>query len=377
MGWTARSRRRSPSNDEKRIRTRRNYRAAAQTQTHAASGGRLMPQELYTQPLPDEAADYAEEELNRKIESGNKLDSLISGAQDEAEKPDEFEDFVSARQHRQELAERHGTDAAGIVDKFSYYNTELKKHGEIGAELIRGDYLSNTNLQTLLHVAEKQKADSETKTGKADNAEDVHWFAKLDKIVEGSIDETDERAKDQAEFATAKEKFAALKIDNPNLSWKTFFEVTAHTDRELWRDPNFANRLAAASGVPVTALQGETAKVHAQQQQELGAIGGLMDEMEKRGELLSLERYAPQMAKLWTRPDFVKTGDTRQDLRRANRIVELLELDRLQNLERQNAVQKAHRAAPVKSSGGMRTAAVRSGSLDQILTSATAHLSDD
>jgi hypothetical protein len=121
----------------------------------------------------------------------------------------------------------------------------------------------------------------------------------------------------------------------------------------------------------------ETANVQAQQQQGLGAIAGLMDEMEKRGELLSLERYAPAMAQLWNRKDFVKTGDTRQDLRRANRIVELLELDRLQNLERETAVAKAKRAGPVAVSGGNRTAASGRGSLDQILASATAHLSED
>jgi hypothetical protein len=335
-------------------------------------------QELHTLPISDELADEAEAQVERKLHSESTLDRLIGGALDEAEKPDEFEDFVAARPYRKELAERHGNDTAGVIEAFGRYSHDIKNNGALAAEKLAGDYFAGTNVAKLLHVTEKQKAEQESKTAKPDNAEEVHWFAKLDKIVEGSIDEADERAKDQAEFATAKEKFAALKAENPHLTWQEFFKTTAHTDRELLRDPNFAYRLAAASGVPATALQVETSIIQTQQQQGLGAIAGLMDEMEKRGELLSLERYAPEMAKLWNRKDFVKTGDTRQDLRRANRIVELLELDRLQNLERQNAVQKAHRAAPVKSSGGMRTAASgRSGSLDSIISGATAHLSDD
>ena len=84
------------------------------------------------------------------------------------------------------------------------------------------------------------------------------------------------------------------------------------------------------------------------------------------------------MMQLWERPDFVKTDDVYQDLRRANRIVELLDLDRLQNLERKSAVEKAHRNAPVKSAGGIRTVASgRSGSLDSSISAALAHLPDD
>jgi hypothetical protein len=162
------------------------------------------------------------------------------------------------------------------------------------------------------------------------------------------------------------------------LTFQEFFKNTTVADRELCRDPSFAYRLVAASGTPVTPLQQEVAQLQVNQNQQVNYYESLITDMEKRGELLSLERYGPAMMQLWERPDFVKTGDVYQDLRRANRIVELLDLDRLQNLERQSAVEKAKRAAPVKSSGGMRTAASgHSGGLDSIIASATSHIIDD
>jgi hypothetical protein len=345
-------------------------------------------QELHTAPISDELADEAEAQVEGKLHSESTLDKLIGDRLDDDGQPipsapvREFEDFVEARPYLEELKERHGTDTAGILDKFTHYNSALKNHGELGAEMITGDYLAKTNMATLLHVAGKDKQKSESTT--ADKPEDVFSGVKLDRKIEEAFDKTDERAQAKVEFETAKEKFAALKSENPNLTWKAFSEATAQLDRELWRNPHFAvNRLSPASGVPVTALQGETAKVRAQiQAQEAQGRKDLSD-MESRGELLSLDKYAPAMDQLWkgellvNGKHFVKTGDVRQDLRRANRIVELLELDRLQNLERQTAVQKAHRAAPVKSSGGMKSAGSHERGLDSVISRATSHITDD
>jgi hypothetical protein len=332
-------------------------------------------QELHTASISDELADEAEAQVERKLHSEATLDRLIGGALDEAEKPDEFEDFVAARPYRNELAERHGGNAAGVIEAFGRYSHDIKNNGALAAEKLAGDYYAGTNVAKLLHVTEKQKAEQESKTAKPDNAEEVHWFAKLDKIVEGSIDEADERAKDQAEFATAKEKFAALKAENPHLTWQEFFKTTAHTDRELLRDPNFAYRLAAASGVPVTALQNEKAKIQTQEAQGREEIY----EMERRGELVNVNRYAVAMVQVLNDPNFPKSNDPRDNARRANQFVQRYEYYQFQEAQRQHAIEKAHRAAPVKSSGGMRTPASgrTGGSLDSILSSATAHLSDD
>ena len=86
-----------------------------------------MAQAMHSEQISYESsaaaeADHAEAELARKIESSAKLDSIISGAQDAAEKQDEFEDFVAARAYRKELAERHGGSASDVIETFSRYS---------------------------------------------------------------------------------------------------------------------------------------------------------------------------------------------------------------------------------------------------------------
>jgi hypothetical protein len=155
-------------------------------------------QELHTQPISDEASAEVEERLERHIHSNSTLDKLIGSRLDDDGQPippepvREFEDFVSARPYLEELKERHGTDTAGILDKFTHYNSALKNHGELGAEMITGDYLARTNMATLLHVAEKDKQKSESTT--ADKSEDVFSGVKLDRKIEEAFDKTDERA---------------------------------------------------------------------------------------------------------------------------------------------------------------------------------------
>jgi hypothetical protein len=87
------------------------------------------------------------------------------------------------------------------------------------------------------------------------------------------------------------------------------------------------------------------------------------------------------MQKILERPDFVRTDDMRSDLRRAHRISEILETERLRSVELESnrvAVKKARRAAPVRSTGGVHAAATgHSGSLDSSISAALAHLPDD
>jgi hypothetical protein len=333
-------------------------------------------QELHTQAIPDVHSAEAEAQVERKLSSEAKLDALIGGALDEAEKPSEFEDFVASRPYRKELSERHGADAASVVDRFKTYSDDLRINGALAGEKIAGDYYAGTNMAKLLHVAEKESAASAAPS--VDKDESEHHWKKLDRILEKNIDEVDARASDMAEFEAAKEKFAALKAENPSLTWQEFFKTTTNTDRALFRDPNFAYRLVAASGVAVTELQGEMAKVQAQQSQELGAINGLLSDMANRGELVQLDRHATAMAQIWQDPNFRKSGDLRTDVRTANQIAERYELYRLQEIERQSAVEKARRASPVRAVGGMSVAAAkRGGGLDASLSAALAHMPDD
>jgi hypothetical protein len=344
-------------------------------------------QELHTQPISDEASDEAEARVERKLHSESTLDALIGSRLDDDGQPiargpvKEFEDFVASRPQRRELAARHGIDAATAVEKFTHYNDKLREHGPLAGEELASDYYANTNLAKMRDAAERQLAETQPKVAKADDDKDVHPRKRsgdlLDSLFDNAENERAERAKDQAEFDAAKQKFAAIKSQVPGLTFEKFFKDTVAADRELCRDPAFAYRLVAASGTPVTELQKEMAQLQVNQNQQVNYYESLITDMEKRGELLSLERYGPAMMQLWERPDFVKTGDVYQDLRRANRIVELLDLDRLQNLERQSAVEKAHRNAPVRSAGGMSAAAGRNGSLDSLIASATSHIADD
>jgi hypothetical protein len=336
-------------------------------------------QELHTSPIQDVFSDEAEARIERKLHSESSLDKLIGDRLDDEGQPippapvREFEDFVEARPYLEELKERHGTDTAGILDKFTHYNSALKNHGELGAEMITGDYLARTNMATLLHVAEKDKQKSESTT--ADKSEDVFSGVKLDRKIDEAFEKTDERAQAKVEFEAAKEKFAALKSDNSNLTWKAFSEATAQLDRELWRNPHFAvNRLSPASGVPVTALQNETAKVQAQEARGREEI----NEMERRGELVNVDRYAVAMMQVLNDPNFPKSNDPRENARRANQFVQRYEYYQFQEAQRQHAIEKAKRAAPVKTSGGIRTAVSgRSGDLDSIIASATSHIAND
>jgi len=342
-----------------------------------------MAQAMHSEQISYESsaaaeADHAEAELARKIESSAKLDSIISGAQDAAEKQDEFEDFVAARAYRKELAERHGGSASDVIEAFSRYSHDLKTNGALAGEKLAGDYYANTNVGKMHHAIEKQRAELEQKTAKADKQDDVFPGVKLDRIIENALDETDERAKDQAEFERAKEIFAPIKAQNPHLNFQEFFKNTTVADRELCRDPAFAYRLVAATGTPVTPLQKVEAQIQTERQQETLAANSLLTEMSNNGELVDLDRHKPVMAQILQHPNFVQTNDLRMDIRRANRIAELLDVHRLQEFERQSGVEKAKRAAPVKVSGGIRTAASgRSDNLDSIIGNATSHIADD
>lgn len=345
----------------------------------------MIGQELHTQPIPDAFSAEAEERLERKLSSDAKLEAVINAAQEAAEKPDEFEDFVAARPYRKELSERHGADAAGVVDRFSYYSQELRKNGALAGELIAGDYFAGTNVAKMLHANEKQEGtEGKASTKPQEQTDDLPEHVtrrKLDAILETNIDEQESglREKEVAEFERAKDRFAALKAENPKLTWQEFFKTTAHTDRELTRDPNFAYRLVAASGVPVTPLQQEMVQIQGEQAQQVHSLQALVNDMERSGELWDVGRHEGAMAQIIKDPNFVKSNDMRADLRRANRIAELKEIESLRAAaEQKNAISKARRAAPVRSAGGMRAAApVRNSSLDSTLTAALAHMPDD
>ena len=327
------------------------------------------------QGIPEGIANEMAERETRRAASDAKLDEVISGALDKAEKQDEFSDFVASREHLKELAERHGTDAAGVVAKYHRYNNELKQYGEIGAEAIASDYYANTNVAKLAHVTKKANAELTPPPAPA-KEENVFPGVKLNQIIDNAIDETDAQASDRAEFAKAQENFAALKTENPNLTWKEFFENTVKVDRALWNDPQFAYRLAAASGVPVTPLQVEVAKLQGEQAQQINSLETALAEMESRGEL-DLKRHGDTMAQVLKRPDFVRSNDPIADARRAYRISELLEIEHLRGLANQTAVEKAKRAAPVKSSGGVRAPnekSIISGGLDSVINGAIARM---
>jgi hypothetical protein len=188
-------------------------------------------------------------EDQRRIDSGKRLDSILSDALAEADKSDEFADFVSSRPARDELKTRHGADTAGIVKRFASYQGALAENPEVGAELIRGDYLSRSNLATLRHAEQSEN----TKPVTPPTATEEQPGRKLDRILEGALDEhfDGKHDADRAEMEAARPEFEALKKANPALTWGEFFQNTVHADRSLWRNPDNAYRLAAVHGVEV------------------------------------------------------------------------------------------------------------------------------
>jgi hypothetical protein len=341
-------------------------------------------QELHTQPISDALSDEAEARVERKLHSDSLLDGLILSKLDDDGQPippesvREFEDFVAARPYRKELAERHGGNAADVIEAFSRYDYDLKTNGALAGEKLAGDYYANTNIAKMRHSVEKQKADVEPKPAKADEQDNVFAGVKLDRNIENAFDETDERAKEQAEFERAKEIFATVKAENPHLTFQEFFKNTTVADRELCRDPAFAYRLVAASGTPVTELQKEMAQLQVNQNQQVNYIESLITDMQSTGELVDFDRLAPTMMQILQDPNFVRSNDPRTDAILANRIAQRAELYRLREIDQQRAVEKARRAAPVRSTGGVHAAATgHSGSLDSSISAALAHLPDD
>jgi hypothetical protein len=72
--------------------------------------------------------------------------------------------------------------------------------------------------------------------------------------------------------------------------------------------------------------------------------------------LPDLDHHAPAMLQIMQRPDFVRSTDARADLKRAHRLAEIFETDKLRSVE------KAKRARPVDGTGlGPRAAAIRTG----------------
>jgi len=325
---------------------------------------------IHTQSIPDVFADDAAERLERRTSSDQKLSDSINAAIDAADKPDEFEQFVAARPEREELKARHGVDAAGVIQKFSHYETALRQNPRIGVEVIQSDYLAGANLATLRH-AEQSAAPKGESRPKPD--EEEFSGVKLDRIIENALDEHmgGRLDADKAEFEKAQPLFAEMKARNPSLTIDEFFKSTVHADRELWKNPNFAHRLAGAAGAPITALQQETAQVKAQTVAHTNQIENVLTDMESRGELLDLERYAPAMAKIMALPNFVRTADLRSDVRRANRIAELHELAAMQDAQKNQSVEKAKRAAPIVSRGAKSVAqSTKSNGLDGAIAAA-------
>lgn len=323
------------------------------------------------QSISDEAAAAQD---SGKAANDAKLDEVISGAMAKAEQPDPFEDYLSARAERDELKERHGTDTAGIVKTFVGYQAALAENPEVGAELIRGNYLSNSNLATMRHSEQADYKSAASQLGQAapQQPEAKEFSGKiLDRVLEGAIDEhyDGKRDRDRAEMEAALPLFEELKKTNPSLTWKEFFANTVHADRALWRNPENAYRLAAASGLPVTALQKEMASARNEALQQTNSLEALIADMGRTGELSNIDTHAPAMEAIMQRPDFVRTNDVRYDLHRANRLAEIFERERLL------AVEKAQRAAPIKSSGGIKAQApAQRSSLDGAVDSAVAAL---
>ena len=174
-------------------------------------------------------ADEAQAQIERKLHSEATLDKLIGDRLDDDGQPippesvREFEDFVAARPYRKELAERHGGSATDVIEAFSRYSHDLKTNGALAGEKLASDYYANTNVAKMRHAVEKQKADLEPKTAKADEQDNVFAGVKLDRNIENAFDETDERAKEQAEFERAKEIFASIKAQNPHLTFQPTF----------------------------------------------------------------------------------------------------------------------------------------------------------
>jgi hypothetical protein len=286
-----------------------------------------MPQENAIEPISEEHAAAANEAVERRLSSSNKLDALIGGALEDAEKPDEFEDFVASRPHRQELKERHGADAAGVIKAFDAYGKELQANPAFGADLLRGDYLASSNISTMRHV--ERSATAAPANVKAEARADEHPWRKLDRLIEASLDEhlTGKRDADRAEMEAARPLFEQQKKANPSLTWTEFFANTVEADRQLFRDPDgYSRRLAAASGLPMTEIQ-QHAVHHSRQ---VDGLANEIEQMQQVGLLPNINGLIGEMTEIAAHPDFAKhrTGDLRHDAVKLHGFAERLQAQR-------------------------------------------------
>jgi hypothetical protein len=321
---------------------------------------------------PELMVESAPTPVPETMEREGKLEQAIEGAAAAAEaREGERAQFHESRGDRAELRRRYGGrgDIAEAIDRFVYWDAAMRQNPTLAPEQLASDYLEQFNLGG---DAERRSARQQPAEQKGD---DLHPGRRLDQAIDQAMEEVDQRAADEREFATSAEQRAALKRLFPQLSFSDAVKRIAYLDAELWRDPiATAQRIGASYGLPVTPLQHEIAGMAGEQTQLDGGYQQLFETLRREGELPQLEALAPDMTNIMRSPNFPWTGNIRNDLRTAHAVANRVAME-----ERSRALAKARRAAPVATdsgSGQLAAAAERGDALDGAIHSALAHLAD-
>lgn len=329
--------------------------------------GTAVPERLETDPL-DKIVDDAAEKITSRG-SGPQFDNLDKGLSDAMNRSEadraELEDFAKVRGSRQELIERTG--AKSYAEALKYF---VSLHGNFQRDpLGTADWLAG---QTLRHApaADSIAKRDNTKPDPLASVKDAHPGVQLDAVIGSALEAANEGDRDLKEFSESAEVRAELKKMFPGVPMSKLTEDLVRMVRDLQADPlGMSARLAAKYGAPVTQGQQFEAEQKAQMKQLESYGSAVIEQARTSGSFPHFEELRGDMIEVLNRPDFRGTNNAMQDLYRAYRIAELQVIHNRRVERQEAALEKAAKAAPVKSSGGLQVGG-SSQSLDSTISDA-------
>lgn len=326
--------------------------------------GTILPAEQMEGSSPEGARAYESDKPQREAV----LDDIVSRSTEEAmARHAEREDFSASREAREAIRTRYGEEAGNagkIIESFLGMHEQFKSRPDKAADDLAASYLRGFSAHGQRKLDEAEKPASNAPEDESDP---------LDKAITSAVKSIENRDRDEREFAASKEQREALKKLFPHMSISEAFKNIDHLDRSLSKDPiGNAMRIAASYGAPITP--GQIAAMQATQTHETveRSHESMIQEMEAHGELPNLPALESEILKIMSEPNFPWTGHAKADLRNAHAEAtrRTVQASRVQH-EQRETIEKAKRAAPIKTSGGYSVApAATAGDLDSIIRGA-------
>jgi hypothetical protein len=301
-----------------------------------------------TRPLTFEEK-AAERERREKA-----LDDRLSAAFDQAETAERGAGDLDAVVSFDKLTrERYGRSAVEVVDE-SHHWADRFRSDPVNAQ---SEFVSSRMRDGVNAFRKFDDQKLPAPAGKSDEPE--HPFVKLDRILEGAIDDAEAKPHREAVYREFVERAGDKLYDimgAPGLSRADQLSTLRDFVEASHRDPYVVgHKLASMNGAPVTQQDWQQVQAEAQHIQQTNGLALDLQAMQDRGDLQHLDdpNIQTDMATLLEHPEFPRSGNPYQDAILANQAAIYAAVERRTQAEQQVATAKAQRASPIASSGGM------------------------